>query len=330
VTDYARPYAIGILGSGDVVSGVHLPTLLATRGVEVAWITDLNAQKAARVAAAFGVSALPASAAPATLPSADIILIAIPYGVREPYYEELRHRPTALYIEKPLARTVEQHRRYCNWFAHTQIAVGFQRRTWGAVDTLRRVVECKPFGAIHRMRLEYGRPGQLTSTNYSSDLALAGGGMLFEVGVHWIDVALVAAGAKGARLVGGRMIRQDGFDVHTDARFAITRGELPEMSFELLISGLVETKNFIELECEHATIRFSFAGGGITLKRGGVPLGLEIIGAPAPNPTTDFQMCHASWQGFIESVRTGAPNWTSAASSLVTTEVVEAVYGLPS
>jgi predicted dehydrogenase len=329
MTDHGRSYSIGILGSGDIVSGVHLPTLLATRGVEVAWIADLDPQKAARVARAFGVTALPAPAAPTTLPAADIVLVAIPYGAREPYYEELRHRRNALYIEKPLARTVEQHRRYCEWFAHTQVAVGFQRRSWGAVDTLRRVVECAPFGAIHGMRVEYGRPGQLTSNNYSSDLALAGGGMLFEGGVHWIDIALFAAGATGARLVGGRMIRQDGFDLHTEARFALTRGKRPEISFELLISSLVETKNLIELACADATVHFSFASGVFSLKRGSVPLGLEITGAPAPNPTTVFQLCHATWQGLLEGLRTGAHNWTSAASSLVTTEVVEAVYGLP-
>jgi predicted dehydrogenase len=330
MTDKARPYSVGVVGAGDIVFGVHLPALLATRDVEVAWITDLDAQKAARVARAFGVRALPTPAAPTTLPAADVVLIAIPYGVREPYYEELRHRPNALYIEKPLARTVEQHCRYCKWFAHTQIAVGFQRRTWGAVDTLRRLVEYAPFGTIHGVRVEYGRPGQLTSTNYSSDLALAGGGMLFEAAVHWIDVALFAAGATGARLVGGRMIRQDGFDLHTEARFALKRGALPEMSFELLISSLVETKNLIELECADATVHFSFASGGFTLKRRGAPLGLEITGAPAPNPTTVFHLCHATWQGLIDSLRTGARNWTSATSSLVTTEVVEAVYGLPS
>jgi predicted dehydrogenase len=331
VTGDVGTYSVGILGCGEIVSNMHLPTLLATSGVHVAWVTDVDVRKAERVAAAFGVRALGVPAAPTALPPADIVLIAIPYGVREPYYEQLRHRRNALYVEKPLARTVEEHRRYCAWFEHTQLAVGFQRRAWGAVETMQRVLRATPFGPVQKVRVEYGRPGQLTGSRYSSDLRLAGGGMLFEVGVHWIDLALTATGATGARLVGGRMIRQDGFDLHTDAVFTLERGQLEDVPFELLISGLVETRNAIEVHCEHATLRFSLGGGRLlSIERAGVPLDVELVGTPTPSPSTVFQLCHAMWRGLIESVSTGAPNWTSASSSLVTTEVIEAAYGLPS
>jgi predicted dehydrogenase len=330
VSGDAATYSVGILGSGEIVSSMHLPTLIATRGLDVAWLTDIDVRKAKRVAEAFGVRALGVPAAPTALPPADIVLIAIPYGVREPYYEELRHRRTALYVEKPLARTVEQHRRYCAWFEHTQIAVGFQRRAWSAVQTMQQVLQATPFGSLRKVRVEYGRPGQLTGSSYSSDFRLAGGGMLFEVGVHWIDLALMTSHATGARLVGGRMIRQDGFDLHTEAAFVLERGALSEVTFELLISGLVETRNDIELQCEHATLRFSLAGGRMAIEREGAPLDLELVGTTGPNPSTVFQLCHAAWMGLVESLRSGAPNWTSAVSSLVTTQVIEAVYGLPS
>jgi predicted dehydrogenase len=322
------PLAVGVLGAGEIVTNLHLPTLAAMPEVTVAWIADVDVPRARRLAEAFGVPAHDQPAAPASLPPADVVLVAIPYGVREPYYEAMRGRGHALYVEKPLARTVAQHQRYCAWFAHTHLAVGYQRRASGAAAAARRLVEAAPFGPLRRARVEHGRPGQLTGSSYSGDLRLAGGGMLFEVGVHWIDLALRWCGAAAVRPQGGRMLRQDGFDLHTEATFAVERVDGPAVTLELLISGLAETRNVIELEFEHATLVFSQADGRLRLHQRGRPLGFEL--AHPPGRATPYQLCHAVWRGMVDGVRTGQPNWTSAESSLTTTAVVEAVYGLPS
>jgi len=309
---------------------MHLPTLLAMPEMQVAWLMDIDLQKAKRVGSSFEVPAMPLPADPGNAPHADIVLLAVPYGVREPYYEAFRQRQQALYIEKPLARTVQQHQRYCSWFARSQIAVGFQRRAWGAVRLLQQALESEAFGQLRRLSVQHGRPGQLTGSSYSGDFRLAGGGMLFEVGIHWVDLALFAAGAKSAHLDVGRMIRRNTFDLHTEARFTIQTGVGKAATLDLLVSGLCQTRNGLEFECDHATLFLSQVDGRISVEKAGVPLGIELTGRRASYPWSPFQMCHSVWKGLVQSLQTNSPNWTSASESLLTTQIIEDAYGLAS
>ena len=41
---------VGIIGAGDVVAKAHLPQLLALEQVSVSWVTDIDSQRAKRVA----------------------------------------------------------------------------------------------------------------------------------------------------------------------------------------------------------------------------------------------------------------------------------------
>jgi hypothetical protein len=108
----------------------------------------------------------------------------------------------------------------------------------------------------------------------------------------------------------------------------VTRDAGEPVTLELLVTGLAETRNVIELGFEHAAVTFAQADGRLALHAGGHPLGVEL--GHRPGRTTAYQLCHAAWSGLVEAVHTGCPNWTSASTSLTTTAVVEAAYGLPS
>ena len=60
------------------------------------------------VAKSYGVDWLCTPTNLENLPYTDIVLLAIPYGAREPYYKVLSQRDSALYVEKPMAATYEE------------------------------------------------------------------------------------------------------------------------------------------------------------------------------------------------------------------------------
>ncbi|MCB1022651.1 MAG: Gfo/Idh/MocA family oxidoreductase, partial [Acidobacteria bacterium] len=101
--EHSRPIRIGIVGAGDIVRAVHLPVLLAMPQAQVEWLCDVDTNRAKTMSKAYGPRAVEAPRDPGDLPEADVVLLATPYGVRRPYYEALRARGTAIYVEKPFA-----------------------------------------------------------------------------------------------------------------------------------------------------------------------------------------------------------------------------------
>jgi predicted dehydrogenase len=319
-----KTYKVGIIGAGQIVSNMHLPVLLALPDFQVAWLHDSDASRLESVSAAYRVPALRQLTGAENV---DIVLVAIPYGVRRPIYEMFRGRNTSLYVEKPFARSQKEHLDFQSWFADAHIGVGFQRRYLAAASLMQQIIRSKAFGDLRRIRVEHGLRGRLGGTGHGAEFALSGGGLLFDIAIHWIDLALYLSGASRAQIDKGKMTRQEEFDIDTEARFTLT---VPagDIAFEVLATGLRDTENATTYQFAGATLKFSHTDHRITVDTPNDSLRPEI-NSPA-YPVNALQLCHETWKAFVDTLETGHANWTSAASSLVTTQVIEQLYGLGS
>ncbi len=320
---------VGIVGTGAFGAQVHLPVLAAAADLEVAWISDRDDERSRLVAKAFGVphAALPDD--PAKLPDADAVLLTIPYGVRRPYYEALGRRGTPVYAEKPFARTVAEHDGYCACFLPHAIATGYKMRNTGAARMLREAVSTKLFGELQPAKVRFGWPGVATGGRYSSNLELAGGGVLFEVACHYLDLMTWVTGAQTINVDDGFMDREAGFDIHTECRGTMgTAGG--DVGFDVLVTNLRHTA---------MTVSFTFARGTVTLNTWtdsiprlqphGSDASIELRGPHIDYPKSAAQMTHAHWQAFGRGIREGKVNESHAVESRVTTALIEALYALP-
>lgn len=323
--------SVGIIGAGAIVSDAHLPVLAAMENLSVDWITDADPERARSLARHYGTRAVELPDSPRDLPSADLVLIAIPYGAREPYYEALQEREVGLYVEKPIARTVAEHRRLCDRFPSHRIAHGFQRRSFGPTRLARRLVEDQPFGPLRSIRYEMGTPGAIPFLGFRSNLAMAGGGILLEHGVHGLDASLFIAGAQRVRIQQVQMVREQGLDVHVEAEMRIATDRGDEVDFSLILSWLRETDAGIRLRFDRAEVHFSIYDpkGNIVMLFG--DSGKAVRLAPAalePFPVSVNQVFHHHWKTFVDGMRTASPNYTSADQSILTTEIVESCYAV--
>ena len=324
------PLSVGIIGAGEIVTNGHLPVLKALSQFRVEWITDADAEKAGSVARAYGVRAITLPANPGDLPPVDIFLLAIPFGARGPYYSAFESRGSALYVEKPFARTVKQHREICAPRQPFQIACGLQRRSSGTAQLMRRVVEGGLFGKLQRMSFEFGKRGRISTGSHQSKLALAGGGLLFEVGVHGVDACLFIAGARAIEVHSANMVVEQGFDIHTDCLLTIERRNGDRVEAQFKVTCLEDTSERVHCTFEHATVSFSlFSGGDIQVRPpgGGEPMQLSdpLLGV---RPQTGFEKAAHHWLGFARGLDEKQPNWTSAMDSVLTTEALERIYEL--
>ena len=320
--------SVGIVGAGEIVVGMHLPTLKATDGVSVTWLADLDGAKARRVGRAFRVDGLAAPRDPSLLPAADVVLLAIPFGARDPYYAALSARGSGIYVEKPFARTVAYHQTITAMFPEYQLGVGFQRRSWAPITTLREIVAHRLFGALRRVTLGFGGPGIVARSSYMSDIRLTGGGILFENGVHWLDVAAFVADAVAARVHHGRMIESEGFDLHTEASIELTTGSGDQVELEVTVSVLADTLGRMDFAFEYATVSCSFESPTLEVRPTTAKRVYYLVPARRA-PETAYQTLHAHWSQYLRGLRARRVNDTSACRSLLTTRLLEDLYALP-
>jgi predicted dehydrogenase len=321
--------SVGIVGVGQIATEHHLPVLLAMPAVRVAWIVDKNDHKAAVVARAIGITPTRLPHDLSQLPAADVVLIAIPYGARRPFYDALSAKDIAVYVEKPFAKTQAEHDRLTGMFRHDRLGCGFQRRSSATLRRLREVAHDELFGPLLSVRVEFGGPGTRAGT-YHSDLQLAGGGILFEVGVHSLDAALFVMDAADVSVANVRMLMEAGFDIHTEATVDVKTATGSAVNLDLLVSALQFTTMTTVYRFEHAIVSHSLldadvlsvaparGGGGGYVLRGRLP--------DYPRTSSTAQVLNEHWSAFLHGVRTGKPNHSSASATAVTSSLIGQLY----
>jgi predicted dehydrogenase len=319
------PLTLGILGAGQIVSNVHLPVALALPELRLSWMADVNLEKAEAVARAFGVKHVPLPANLADLPPCDVLLLAIPFGERDLYYQALRQHNCALYVEKPFSRSVQHHQTICSWFPANRLGCGLQSRSWGPTLLIKELIADRMFGSLREIQFGFGSLGAIVvGGRYSSDARLAGGGLLMEMGVHGLDTVLFVTDATAIEVRSKTMIMDHGIDVHTAAELVVTMPGHGRVDCRIVVSCLEDTIDSIRFVFEHCVAVLGNAGLTIEGLRSRRPYLMSA--QPRVYPLTPFETFGEHWSRFISGIRSGAPNWTSASTALLTTEVIEQLY----
>lgn len=316
--------SIGIVGAGQLASTVHLPVIHALDGARVAWVADTARERAAQVGAAYSVPGITIRGGPEELPSADVVLLAVPFGVRDPYYSILARRGCAVLAEKPFSRSIQHHHSIAGLFPPERLAVCFQRRSAGISSLVLAIMRELPFGRLKAARSEIGGRGIVTAGRYNSDIRLAGGGQLFEVGVHDLDAVLFLTGTTQVAIRRSSMVCDAGLDIHTDATLELSTPN-GVVEYQLLVSSLVETSGTIALQFETASLHFSlFSEAPPTV----VTTGGRCFSIAAADiyPKTAYQVFHQHWCAFLAALNEGATNLTSVVNCELTTQAIEGIY----
>lgn len=325
---------IGVVGCGTISRTVHLPVLFAIKDVELAWIADTNLSCGHSLSHASGLPFHRICPSKIDLPSADIVVLAIPNGARDAYYDYYRkHREVGLYIEKPLARSIAEHARIVSDRPPWRVAVGLDRRSFGLTRLVRELFLHRPFGKPHSIKIEFGGLGRvLIGDSFMSNLSLAGGGPLYQMGVHFLDAALFASCAEDVELRTGRLITTRGMDTHVEAQLDLMLSPAERLPLAILVTQLQETNNRTEIVFEGAIVSFSIMYGERCLQVTPRHTGSsrwKLVPEVTTGPLDMFASFGLHWINVIEAFRTSTENYTSASQALLTTKAMELLYSIP-
>ena len=174
---------IGVIGTGNIGSD-HIRRLTKVcTGADVTAVTDIDAARAAEVAAGYGARALPTGRELIHDPAVDAVLVASWGPTHAEYVLEAIAARKPVFCEKPLATTAED----CLRIAEAEMAygsrlvqVGFMRRYDSGYRALKRTVDTGGIGTPLMAHCIHRNP--TVPENYVSEMAIQ------DTCVHEIDV----------------------------------------------------------------------------------------------------------------------------------------------
>jgi predicted dehydrogenase len=320
---------VGILGAGGVTEASHLPILAQMPGVEIAWLCDLDRQRAAKLGRGWRITQTFDNLR--SCPDVDAVLIAIPVGHRRDALSVVFERGWHAFVEKPFATSADEHLRIVQEAARAGVVVGvgLVRRFYRSTTIARLALSREMFGPVIEVwAAEAARMGTTGREGswYQADRAAAGGGVLMETGSHIVDQVFQALGAEA--FDGLRSVFTNAGDIDLEARAVANvkrAGAAGTVPLHLVLSRIQDLYTGVVIRCEHASIRF-----GVDAESP-----VEVL-APDDRPlcrlegtdggTNLHQAFFLEWQAFLDQCRSRTPSLVDATSALLGTRFIEAAY----
>jgi predicted dehydrogenase len=324
---------VGIVGAGAIVEDAHLPILRNLPDVAVAWISDIDAERARLLGRMYDVPVVAASEAAARIADVDICLLAVPLGARKPYVEACARLGKAVYSEKPFAATRQEHQAYCSSFTDFRIAAGFQRRYYRSALAMKELVATQLFGALVGIDFRYGQYSLQSGgrNRYVSNASLAGGGMIIESAIHGLDQILFVTAPESVTVTEAAAVVMLGLDFDTVTR-AELRLDARTVPVACEITRLRNVSQGFIYRFERATVHCALAPDSP----------LRVTASASPGAATTFELVPERggdsgaqsineaftriWRDFIRGLDERRPNASTASASLLTTGWVEDIY----
>ncbi len=217
---------VALIGYGLAGAVFHAPLIEAEPNLELAAIVVRNPERRDAAAAAHPGAALLESADElwARAGDVDLVVVASPNATHVAFARAALQAGLDVVVDKPLAPTAAEAQALVDE-AQTRgrLLIPFHNRRWdGDFLTLQRLVELGALGDVVRFesRFDRWRPQVAAAWREQADPAQAGG-LLYDLGTHLVDQALVLFG-PAASVYAELDARRDGAQVDDDSFVAIT------------------------------------------------------------------------------------------------------------
>ncbi|MFE2278000.1 Gfo/Idh/MocA family oxidoreductase [Streptomyces sp. NPDC059454] len=341
------PLRVGLVGYGLAGSVFHAPLIAATEGLALDTVVTSNPERQRQ--ARDGFPDVRVAAAPdelfARAGELDLIVIASPNRTHVPLATAALKAGLPVVVDKPLSGTAAEARELAALAEERGLLLSvFQNRRWdNDFLTLRRLVDEGELGDVYRFesRFERWRPQLKGGWRESGDPAEIGG-LLYDLGSHVVDQALVLFGPVTA-VYAEADIRRDGARTDDDTFIALThaggvRSHLYVSAttaqlgprFRVLGSKAGYVKH--GLDPQEAALRDGLrpgatgAGWGMEPEElwGRIGAGESPVtggGQPVPTLPGDYPAYYAA---VAKALLTGAPNPVTAREAAAALDVLEA------
>ncbi|MEE1937913.1 Gfo/Idh/MocA family oxidoreductase [Streptomyces sp. TRM 70361] len=196
----SRPLRVGLIGYGLAGAVFHAPLIAATDGLVLDTVVTSDPERQRQARAEHGENLRTAADSRELFDRAgelDLVVVASPNRTHVELATRALEADLAVVVDKPLAATAAEAEALAGLAERRGLLLSvFQNRRWDAdFRTLRRLLEQGELGEVWRFesRFERWRPALKGGWRESGDPAEAGG-LLYDLGSHLVDQAIVLFG----------------------------------------------------------------------------------------------------------------------------------------
>ncbi|MGV9992944.1 Gfo/Idh/MocA family protein [Streptomyces sp. NPDC003374] len=223
---HGTPLRVGLIGYGLAGSVFHAPLIAATEGLHLDTVVTSHPQRQAQARAEFpdvrvvaGPDELFARAG-----ELDLVVVASPNRTHVPLATTALEAGLPVVVDKPVAGTAAEARGLAALAEERGLLLSvFQNRRWdNDFRTLRELIAKGELGDVWRFesRFERWRPKPKGGWRESGDPAEIGG-LLYDLGSHVVDQALVLFGPV-TQVYAEVLVRREGAETDDDTFLALT------------------------------------------------------------------------------------------------------------
>lgn len=337
----ASDVRVGLVGYGPAGAAFHAPLVATTPGMHLAAVVTRDPTRRAQLLAAHpGVRAVEAAEELWSSPDGiDLVVVASPNRTHLPVALAALAAGLPVVVDKPLAASLADARQLHEAArARGLLLTVFQNRRWdGDFLTVRRLLAEDALGDVHRFesRFERWRPTPKPGWRESADAGDAGG-LLFDLGSHLIDQALVLFGPV-AHVYAELDRRRPGVQVDDDAFVALTHRSGVRSHLWMSVVAAQHGPRLRVLGSRAAYTKFGLDGQENALRAGGRPdapdwgeepgdhWGTLDAGEGGGRPVrTEAGAYPRFYAGVVAALRGAAPPPVAVADAIAGLEIIEA------
>jgi predicted dehydrogenase len=341
VSGAPAPLRAGLIGYGLAGAVFHAPLISATPGLEVASVVTSNPERRARAEADLpGVRVLDRAEALWELADAhDLVVVASPNRTHVPLARAAIEAGLAVVVDKPLAPTASDGRALVEAAAAAGVPLTvFHNRRWdGDMLTVRRLLDEDAVGAVTRFesRFERWRPGVRGDAWRERADPEEAGGLLFDLGSHLVDQALVLFG-RPTHVYAEVERRRAGAEVDDDSFVALAHGDGVRSHLWMSVVAALPQARMRLLGLTGAYVKDGLDGQEEALRNGRRP-GEPAWGREPPERwgrlarndeitrvETEPGAYESFYAGVVRWLREGAPPPVDPADAVIGLEILEA------
>ncbi len=315
---------VGVIGAGKITERIHIPILLEYSKTIVKYVADIDIDRANKLAKICKCDAIEVGKGVRKLPECDIVLLAIPVGVRRPYIEEFSRRKTPIFVEKPFAKNIEDHQEFVE--LNNKMVCNYMRTWFSSTKQVKEIVRSGVFGPLKSVKIQEGLVNSLGigKKHYRNDIGLAGGGVLMESGCHTISQIVDILEGYDITVKKSDIIWKDELDVAVEVVMVASKDS--NVKIEYQASRVESFEPEAEFEFQNAWVRFDHTGSNERLRvyanRPGDPLVIE----PGNYATSFGEGVFLKWAEFIKQIWSDAEMNTNQMTGMKVTEIITGIY----
>jgi len=186
---------VGIIGTGGIAGGKHMPALAKLEGVEMTAFCDIEEAKAQAAARRFGTSDAKVYADYRELlkdPAIDVVHVLTPNDSHAEITIAALEAGKHVMCEKPMAKKAADARRMLEAARRTgkKLSIGYQTRQSAESQYLKKVCAAGDLGEIYFAKAHALRRRAVPTWGVFLDAEKQGGGPLIDIGTHALDLTL--------------------------------------------------------------------------------------------------------------------------------------------